>query len=248
MVVATKGDLPWHWQIVGKLLDIFQQNSYFLRPAKCEFEVSRIECLGLVVDGDKLSINPKKANRLHNWPRTLSTVKEVRSVLGVLGYQQPFIPHYTDIAWPLTALTKKDHLFSWTPECWMALDTLINAVTKGPTLVQPDLTLPFFLQVDASAYAMGAILTQKDTRGKHHAVGFLSKTFVMFWLDFTSHTDTSDCLALFSFLLTLKPMYDMTWRVLYVRYDLATFCCTISILEPHILWYSVLGELRSLST
>ena len=36
---------------------------------------------------------------------------------------------------------------------------------------------PFFLQVDASAYATGAILSQQDNRGKHQAVGFLSKTF-----------------------------------------------------------------------
>ena len=177
MVVATKGDLPWHQQIVGKLLDIFQQNSYFLRPAKCEFEVPRIECLGLVVDRDTLSIDPKKVDGLHNWPRSLSTVKEVRSVLGVLGYQRPFIPHYTDIAKLLTALTKKNHPFSWTPECRAALDTLITTVTQGPTLAQPDLSLPFFLQVDVSAYATGAILTQKDARGKHQAVGFLSKTF-----------------------------------------------------------------------
>ena len=136
-----------------------------------------IECLGLVVDGDTLSINPKKADGLHNWPRTLSTVKEVRSVLGILGYQQPFIHQYADIARPLTALTKKNHPFSWTSECQTALDTLIKAVTNNPTLVQPDLTLPFFLQVDASAYATGATLTQKDTRGKHRAIGFLSKTF-----------------------------------------------------------------------
>ena len=177
MVVATNGNLPRHQQIVSKLLSIFQQNSYFLRPAKCKFEVTRIECLGLVVDGDTLSIDPKKADGLHNWPRTLSTAKEVRSVLGVLGYQRPFIPHYTDIARPLTTLTKKDHPFSWTPECRTALDTLINAITQGPTLAQPDLSIPFFLWVDALAYATGAILTQKDNRGKHRAVGFLSKTF-----------------------------------------------------------------------
>ena len=177
MVVATKRDLPRHQQIVGELLEIFQQNSYFLRPAKCEFEVSKIECLGLVVDGDTLSIDPKKADGLHNWPRTLSTVKEVRSILGVLGYQRPFIPHYADIARPLTALTKKNHPFLWTLECQTALNTLIKAVTNGPTLAQPDLMLPFFLQVDASAYATEAILTQKDTRGKHRAMGFLSKTF-----------------------------------------------------------------------
>ena len=177
MVVAMKGNLPQHQQIVGELLSIFQQHSYFLRPVKCEFKVTKIECLGLVVDGDTLSIDPKKADGLHNWPRTLSTVKEVQSVLGVLGYQHPFIPHYADIARPLTALTKKNHPFSWTPECRTALDTLINTVTQGPTLAQPNLSLPFFLQVNASAYATGAILTQKDARGKHRAVGFLSKTF-----------------------------------------------------------------------
>ena len=167
MVVVTKGNLPRHQQIVGELLDIFQQNSYFLRPAKCKFEVSKIECLGLVVDRNTLSVDPKKVDGLHNWLRTLSTVKEVQSILGVLGYQCPFIPHYADIARALTALTKKNHPFSWTPECRAALDTLIDTVTQGPTLAQPDLSLPFFLQVDASAYATRAILTQKDDRGKH---------------------------------------------------------------------------------
>ena len=100
-----------------------------------------------------------------------------RSVLGVLGYQRPFIPHYADIARPLTALTKKNTPFVWTTECRAALDTLIAPVTENPTLAQPDMSRPFFLQVDASAYAKGAILSQHDERGKHRAVGFLSKTF-----------------------------------------------------------------------
>ena len=104
-------------------------------------------------------------------------MKEVRSVLGVLGYQCPFIPHYADIARPLTALTKKNTPFVWTTECRTALNTLISTVTEGPTLAQPDMSRPFFLQVDASAYATRAILSQQDDRGKHRAIGFLSKTF-----------------------------------------------------------------------
>ena len=167
MVVATKGDCQRHQQIVRELLQIFQDNSYFLRPTKCEFEVSKIECLGLVVNGTMLSVDPKKADGLHSWPRTLSTVKEVQSMLGVLGYQRPFIPHYADVARPLTALTKKNTPFVWTTECQAALDKLISAVTEGPTLAQPDMSQPFFLQVNASAYATGAILSQKDNRGKH---------------------------------------------------------------------------------
>ena len=139
MIIATKGNHLHHQQIVGELLNIFQENLYFLHPAKCEFEVSKIECLGLIVDSTTLSIDPKKADGLHNWPWTLSTIKEVRSVLGVPGYQWPFIPHYANIAWPLTNLTKKNTPFTWTPECWTALNTLINAVTGGPTLAQPNM-------------------------------------------------------------------------------------------------------------
>ena len=63
------------------------------------------------------------------------------------------------------------------PECWTVLDTLINIILNNPSLRQPNLNKPFFLQVDASAFATGAILTQKDDRGKHLAVGFHSQSF-----------------------------------------------------------------------
>ena len=162
LLIATQNDLKLHRQITDEVLELLAQESYFLRPAKCEFEKTRIEYLGLVVDGETLTIDPKKADGLHNWPRNLKTVKEVRSVLGVLGYQRPFIPHYADIARPLVALTKKTQPFNWTSECREALDTLIKKVTDGPVLSQPNLTQPFYLQVDASAYATGAVLTQLD--------------------------------------------------------------------------------------
>ena len=121
MIVATNGTRQHHLHIVEELLHIFQENSYFLRPAKCEFEVSKVECLGLIVDGTTLSVDPKKADGLHNWPHTLTMVEEVQSVLGVLVYQWPFISHYAHIARPLTALTKKNSPLVWTPECRTAL-------------------------------------------------------------------------------------------------------------------------------
>lgn len=139
LLVAMKGDKELHQQIMNEILDLFAQELYFLQPAKCKFKQTRIEYLGLIVDGKQLTIDPKKADSLHNWPQELTMVKEVRSVLGVLGYQCPFIPHYADIAHPLMTLTKKSQPFNWTEECWKALDTLISAVTSGPILSQPDL-------------------------------------------------------------------------------------------------------------
>lgn len=74
-------------------------------------------------------------------------------------------------------LTKKGQPFNWTKECHKALDTPINIVLPNLILCQLDLSKPFFLQVNALAYTTGAILTQRDKRGKHIAVGFHSHTF-----------------------------------------------------------------------
>ena len=111
ILIATNNNLDRHRQIVDDVLKLLAKESYFLRPSKCVYEQTRIKYLGLIMDGNKLAVNPAKAEGLKDWPRTLNKVKEVRSVLGVLGYQRPFIPNYATIARPLTELTKKDHPF-----------------------------------------------------------------------------------------------------------------------------------------
>jgi hypothetical protein len=177
ILIATEDDLQRHHLIVHDVLDLLEVESYFLKPSKCVFEQRQVEYLGLIVDGDHILPDPKKLARLQDWPRELTKVKEVRSILGVLGYQQPFIPNFANIAKPLTNLTKKDVTFRWTPECRTALNALIAIILDNPLLKQPDRMKPFTLQVDTSAFATGAILTQTDSRGKPCAIGFHSKTF-----------------------------------------------------------------------
>src|SRR6202158_968983 len=177
ILIATTDDLVHHRQIVDDVLDLLEEESYFLRASKCVFEQRRVEYLGVILDGGTITIDPSKMDGLRDWPRTLTTVKQVHSVLGVLGYQRPFIPNFANVARPLNQLTKKEHPCSWTPECQVALDSLIDAVLTNPVLQQPNFTEPYFLQADASAFAVGAILTQKDARGKHGAIGFFSQSF-----------------------------------------------------------------------
>ncbi len=162
ILIATTDDLPRHRQIVHEVLDLMEFESYFLKPAKCSFEQSNMEYLGIVVSGDSLTIDPAKIEGISHWPRDLKNLKQVRSTLGVLGYQRPFIRDYATLARPLTNLLKKDVPFLWSDTCRAALNKLIAIVTSRPALRQPDPTLPFSLEVDTLAYAVGAILTQKD--------------------------------------------------------------------------------------
>ncbi len=177
ILIATTNDLPRHHQMVHEVLDLMEFESYFLKPSKCSFEQDHMEYLGIVVSGDSLTIDPSKIEGISHWPCELKNLRQVRSTLGVLGYQRPFIRDYATLARPLTNLLKKDTPFLWDNTCGDALNKLITVVTSKPALHQPDPALPFSLEVDASAYAVGVILTQKDSRNKHQAVGYFSKTF-----------------------------------------------------------------------
>jgi RNase H-like domain found in reverse transcriptase len=61
-------------------------------------------------------------------------------------------------------------------ECTAALDKLIGIVTSDPVLHRPNYDLPFTLEVDASQYAMGAILYQPNDKGRLCPVGYHSHT------------------------------------------------------------------------
>ena len=167
-----------HKEIVHAFLDRMEECSYFLKPKKCQFEKDHMEILGWLVGGGTVRIDPTKVKGISEWPRNLKSVHEVRSTLGILGYQHPFIQGFAAIAKPLTNLTKKDTPFKWTPECRKALDTLIERVTSDPVLWHPDPNAPFELQVDASDFALGSILFQRDKNGKRRAVAYHSRALI----------------------------------------------------------------------
>jgi hypothetical protein len=111
-----------------------EAESFFLKPSKCKFERSSIDYLGIVVSNGAISIDPTKHDGLATWPEQLATVKQVRSTLGIFGYQRPFIRGFADIAKPLTELTKKDTPFIWTPRCTAAIQRLKAIVLSDPVL------------------------------------------------------------------------------------------------------------------
>jgi RNase H-like domain found in reverse transcriptase/Reverse transcriptase (RNA-dependent DNA polymerase) len=176
ILIATAKDYALHRQVVHEVLEVLERESFFLKPAKCKFEQESIDYLGIVVTKGTIWIDPTKQNGLAAWPHRLTSVKQVCSTLGVLGYQRPFIRGFAQLARPLTQLLKKDKKFEWTDECTTALNELINIVTSDPVLHRPNYDLPFTLEVDASQYATGAILYQPNDEGRLCPVGYHSHT------------------------------------------------------------------------
>ena len=120
-------------------------------------------------------MDPAKVSGVRDWP-TPKCVKDVRSFHGFCNLYHTFITGFSKIALPLTALTKKGQPFIWTMAMQQASDMLKQKVTEEPVLIHPILTQPFELEVDASGFAIGAVLMQKGDDDRRHPVVFYSTT------------------------------------------------------------------------
>ena len=79
-----------------------------LKLEKCEFDISEVEYLGMIVKPSQLAMDPVKLDGITAWP-TPTKVKDIRLFLGFANFYCRFIPDYSTIAHLLLDLTKKDN-------------------------------------------------------------------------------------------------------------------------------------------
>jgi hypothetical protein len=164
-----------HRLCTAKFLALCQKHSYFLRLAKCQWETERVEFLGVILENGKMKIDPAKREGISKWPRVLTDKSDVQRTMGMLQYQRQFVPHFSHLARPIFATLKKGQAFEWTKEATHALDQIIKAIEANPELSHPKPDQPFELEIDASNYATGAVLIQRDKEGKRVEVGYHSQ-------------------------------------------------------------------------
>src|ERR1700751_1546323 len=164
-----------HYECIHELLAIMEKLHYHLRPAKCQWLQESIEFLGVILEKGKMCIDPAKREGISKWPRILKDKTDVQRTMGMLQYHRRFIPHFSHIAQPIFATLKKGKAFVWTKEAKKALDPLIKAVEADPHMTHPNPEKPFEIEIDASNYATGAVLIQRDELGRRVEVGYHSE-------------------------------------------------------------------------
>jgi hypothetical protein len=123
-----------------------------------------VEYLGLIISEGEICMDPVKLKAIQDWPLP-QTVKDVQKFLGFCNFYCRFVKDYSHIARPLFNLTKKETPWNWTTECNTAFETLRQTMIMSPVLMLPDHEKQFTLITNASDYATGAILEQRDVLG-----------------------------------------------------------------------------------
>jgi len=86
---------------------------------------------------------------------------------------------------PLHNLTRKNIKFLWTNECENAFKELKKRLITSLILLHPDITKPFIVECDASNYAIGAVLSQRDKDNNLHPVAYYSRSLLNAEINYT---------------------------------------------------------------
>ena len=183
ILIHTDSNLPRHRKCVHRILDKLKKHDLYLKPEKCLFEQEEMEFLGVVLKNGTIQMDPTKIKGVADWPKP-NNVRDVRAFLGFTGFYRYFIPNYSKIARPLIDLTRKATPFHWESPQMKAFETLKTIMCRKPILRQPNYDDPFFLLTDASAYGVGAVLSQEGETNPRsqkpflHPIAYYSSTFI----------------------------------------------------------------------
>ena len=172
-IVIYGSSLEDHNKRLAEVLQRLRKHSLKLQPDKCEFLRKEVIYLGHIISENGILPDPSKLEAVRNFP-TPRKVKDVQSFIGLAGYYRKFIENFSQIAKPLTKLTKKTEIFEWKNEQQIAFENLKEKLMTAPVLKYPDFNEEFNVTTDASDYAIGAVLSQGPV-GKDRPIAYASR-------------------------------------------------------------------------
>lgn len=160
-----------------RLQEVFQRlrsAGLKLKPQKCKFMQAEVNYLGHVISSDGVLTDPSKTDEVLEWPIP-GNVGELRSFLGLASYYRRFVRDFATIAAPLHRLTEKGKTFVWDERCNEAFTTLKQRLVSAPVLAYPQFEQEFILDIDASEFGIGGVLSQVQV-GQERVISYASRT------------------------------------------------------------------------
>jgi hypothetical protein len=166
--IYSKSDSD-HEEHLRLVLQKLRDNQLYAKYSKCEFWIDEVSFLGHIISNGGISVDPSKVKEIVAWSIP-TTVTEVRSLLGLVGYYWRFIEGFSKIAKPMTSLLEKGRQFKWDEKYQDSFNQLKLKLMSPPVLVMPDLQKGFDIYCDACGQGLGCVLMQE-----RHVIAYASR-------------------------------------------------------------------------
>lgn len=155
-----------------------RENMLTARPSKIFAGFCTLEFLGFSIGEGQLKPISSKVDKILKLA-VPKTKKQVRAILGLIGYYRRFCPNYAELTAPLTDLTRKQssNTINWSDECQQSLQRIQEVLSSKPVVIIPSFSRPFLVRTDASNNSIGAVLMQ-EKESILHPVLYASRRLV----------------------------------------------------------------------
>ena len=175
-MILYSDDPKQHSAHIWEVLTRLRRHRLYARADKCEFHCNSWEYLGYMLSPNGLSMAQNKIQAIQDWPEPRK-VRDIMSFLRFANFYCCFIYGYSEITVPLMRLTQKDVPRVFSDDCRESFEKLKKAFITAPVLTHWIPDTPIMVEMDASDYALAAVLSIRTLDGDYHPVAFHSQTF-----------------------------------------------------------------------
>ena len=166
-----------HTEHLRCLFTTLREAGLHIRASKCEFYMQKVIFVGMLVGDDKIEIDPTVKENLAKMEMP-TTIRGLRSFLGMFQHISSNIPGFAEIAQPLRQLANTARAFTKPQEnspVMQAFQTLKQALSSAEVLSIPDPGKRFYAFGDASEAAECVAVYQGDLAMEVKADGIANR-------------------------------------------------------------------------
>lgn len=173
-IIITSKTLQEHFRLLEIVAERLRKAGLTISLEKSKFCQKQISYLGYTLSNQGLAIDSTKIQPILDYA-TPKTPKDIRRFIGMVSFYKQFVEKFSDLTAPITDLLKKGKgKLIWTQQAEEAFLKIKSTLTSPKVLANPDFTMPFIIESDASDVAVGAVLVQIQ-EGIRRPIAFFSR-------------------------------------------------------------------------
>lgn len=218
-----------HVKLLKEVARRLREANLTISRDKSVFCHKKVTFLGYALSEQGLTANPERVQPILDYKRP-ETVKEMRRLLGMIGYYRRFLPNIAKTLAPLTELTRGESKtrIKWNEQAEKAFGQVKEALMSPSILAPADYRLPYKIYTDASLTAGAAVLTQIQN-GQEKVIAFHSAKFSPTQQNYSA--TERECLAVLTGVEKFRPYIDGVQFTVVT--DHASLKWLQSLKEPH---------------